>query len=122
VNKPNYFVKLQTFHVQWSHFSGLYSFKNAVTTSDHTVTKKYKLSSLIEKICASQNVPEMKFFTPNFLYLISQEVDCTSYTKDSGRTDRNIVPWAAKINFQCIMLYIVSSSINLDRDLHCINS
>jgi len=46
MNKPNYFEKLQTFHVHWSHLSELYTFKNAVTFSNHTVTEKYKSNSL----------------------------------------------------------------------------
>jgi len=48
MNTLNYFEKLQTFHVHCSHLSGLYSFTNAVTSSDHTVTEKYKLNSLNE--------------------------------------------------------------------------
>jgi len=47
------------------------------------------------------------FSQQNFLYLISKEVKSPSYNKDSGRRDYKILPWAVKINFQCIMLYVV---------------
>ena len=47
----------------------------------------------------------MNFFTQNFLYLKSEEVKSPLHTKDSGRRDCKIVPWAVKRNFQCVMLY-----------------
>jgi len=58
----------------------------------------------IKKIYGSKNVylwSEFNFFTPIFLYLISEDVNSPLYTKDSGRRDCKIVPWAVKKFSMC---------------------
>ena len=72
--------------------------------------RKINWTVYIQKISGSENVflwSEFNFFTPNFLYLICEEVKSPLYTKDSVRRDCKIVPWAIKRNFQCVMLYNV---------------
>jgi len=60
----------------------------------------------MKTIYSSQNVSEINFFVLNFLYLLSEDMNSPSYTKDSGRRDCKILPWAVKVHFQYVMLYI----------------